>query len=327
MHFYERREFMGRMLGGLAMTVALPSPAQSTYPNKPIRMILPFAAAGPTDVVGRIIAAKLGEELGQTVVVENRAAASGVVAGEFVARAAPDGYNLLFMSSTMVTAAALGSKLPYDVIKDFAPVAWTTTVPLVLLVKPDSPLRTVQDLMKMLAANPGKYTYGSGGNGTIIHVVCLQLLQASGSSAVHVAYKGTGPALIDLMSGQIDFAIDAMSSAMGFIRSGQLRPLVVTSSERMALLPNVPTVAETWVPGFTASTFNGVLVPLGTPAPVIAKLNAALNKVVRNPEVRQQLESRGALVEEGPPEKMAAFLKTELDRWTGVLRTAGIKAE
>ena len=315
-------------LGSLAAT-ATPrgAQAQAAYPAKPLRMILGFPAGGPTDNIARLLAVKLGESLGQPVVIENRPGANAVLAAEAVSRAPADGYTLLYNTSSFALSAALSPKLPYNPARDFTGVALTAAAPTVLIVNNDFKAHNVKEFIEQVKANPGKFSYGSAGTGTITHVIPAQLLQTAGLNAVHIPYKGSAPALIDLFGGQIQFAVDAMSSALPYIRDGRVRALAVTSKERIAALPNVPTVSESWISGYEASAWQGLMVPAAVPAPIVARLNLEILKVLAMPEVRAQMVRQGTDPLGSTPDAYNAFMRAEIDRWSRVARAGGITAE
>ena len=315
-------------LGSLATTATLcGAQAQAAYPAKPLRMILGFPAGGPTDNIARLLAIKLGELLGQPVVIENRPGANAVLAAEAVARAPADGYTLLYNTSSFALSAALSPKLPYNPTRDFTGVALTAAAPTVLIVNNDFKAHNVKEFIDQVKANPGKFSYGSAGTGSITHVIPAQLLQTAGLNAVHIPYKGSAPALIDLFGGQIQFAVDAMSSALPYIRDGRVRALAVTSKERIAALPNVPTVSESWISGYEASAWQGLMVPAAVPAPVVARLNLEILKVLAMPEVRAQMVRQGTDPLGSTPDAYNAFMRAEIDRWSRVARAGGITAE
>ena len=301
--------------------------AQSAYPSKPLRMILGFPAGGPTDNIARLLAMKLGELLGQPVIVENRPGANAILAADAVSRAPADGYTLLYNTSSFALSAALSPKLPYAPTRDFTGVTLTADAPTVLIINNEFKANTVKEFIELLKNNPGKLSYGSAGTGTITHVIPAQLLQTSGLNAVHIPYKGSAPALIDLFGNQIQFAIDAMSSALPYIRDGRVRALAVTSKERIASLPNVPTVSESWISGYEASAWQGLLVSSAVPASVVAKLNAELLKVLAMPEVRAQMIKQGTTPIGSTPETYNIYMKSEIERWTTVARAGNIKLE
>lgn len=311
-------------LGAIAVGTAN---AQAAYPSRPLRIIIGFSAGGPTDNIARLLAIKLGEFLGQPVVIENRPGANAVLAADAVSRAAADGYTLLYNTSSFALSAALSPKLPYNPTRDFTGIALTASAPTVLIVNKDFKARTIKEFIEQLAANPGKYSYGSAGTGTITHVIPAQLLQTAGLNAVHVPYKGSAPALIDLFGGQIQFAIDAMSSALPYIRDGRVRALAVTSAERIPSLPDVPTISESWIKGYEASAWQGLMVPAAVPAPIVARLNLEILKVLALPDVRAQMAKQGTDPLGSTPEAYNAFMRTEIDRWSKVARAGSIALE
>ena len=315
-------------LGSFAAAAATRSAqAQAGYPSKPLRMILGFPAGGPTDNIARLLAIKLGEALGQPVVIENRPGANAVLAADAVARAPADGYTLLYNTSSFALSAALSPKLPYNPARDFTGIALTAAAPTVLIVNNDFKAHNVKEFVEEVKANPGKFSYGSAGTGSITHVIPAQLLQTAGLNAVHIPYKGSAPALVDLFGGQIQFAVDAMSSALPYIRDGRVRALAVTSKERIAALPNVPTVSESWISGYEASAWQGLMVSAAVPAPIVARLNAEILKVLAMPEVRAQMTRQGTDPLGSTPEAYNAFVRAEIDRWSRVARAGGITAE
>ena len=322
-----RRDVLMALGSFSAVTLSGSARAQAGYPSKPLRMILGFPAGGPTDNIARLLAIKLGELLGQPVVIENRPGANAVLAADAVSRAPADGYTLLYNTSSFALSAALSPKLPYSPTRDFTGIALTAAAPTVLIVNNEFKARNVKEFIEEVKANPGKFSYGSAGTGTITHVIPAQLLQTAGLNAVHIPYKGSAPALIDLFGGQIQFAVDAMSSALPYIRDGRVRALAVTSKERIAALPNVPTVSESWISGYEASAWQGVLVPAAVPAPIVARLNLEILKVLGMPEVRAQMARQGTDPLGSTPEAYNAFMRAEIDRWSKVARAGSITLE
>lgn len=301
--------------------------AQANYPTKPLRLILGFPAGGPTDNIARLLGLKLGEALGQSVVIENRPGANAILAAEAVSHAAADGYTLLYNTSSFALSAALLPKLPYHPTRDFTGVALTAAAPLVLIVNNDFKATNTKEFIELVKNNPGKFSYGSAGTGTITHVVPAQLLQASGLNAVHIPYKGSAPALIDLFGGQIQFAVDAMSSALPYIKDGRVRAIAVTGRERAPSLPHIPTVSENWINGFEASAWQGMMVPAAVPLHIVARLNRELLKILAMPEVRTQMAKQGTDPLGSTPDAYNAFVRTEIDRWTKVAQTGGLILE
>lgn len=323
-----------RMLAALGAFATAPlassfAHASEAWPSKPIKLVLPYAAGGPTDVVARAIAAKLSTALGQQLVVENKLGAGGNIASEFVAKSPADGYTALYHSSGIAVTPALYKKMGYDPANDFAPVAMPASIPAIIVAGPGLPsnINTMQQLVQYLKANPDKASYGSGGVGNITHLGIELFLQGTGTKAVHVPYKGTAPAMTDLVGGRITFMLDALSSALPFIRDKRVRPLAVTSIQRAAVLPDVPTMAETVLPGFDASTWHCVLLPVATPKAVVARLNEEINKLAADPEMVRQFAPQGVQLHTSTPAQLDAFLRAEITRWTTAARSAGVQPE
>ncbi len=300
--------------------------AQS-YPVKPVRMIIAFPPGGPTDLVGRIIAAKLTEQTGQQFIVENRAGAGGNIGSEFVAKAAPDGYTILYNTSGVTIAQSVYPKLGYDVVRDFTPVVLAATVPLVLVVNPSLPSKSVQEFVAHAKAQGGKINYASSGTGVITHLAGAAFIKEMGITATHVPYKGSAPAIADVVSGQAQFMIDTINTPLGFIREGRLRALAVAMPKRSTLLPDVPTFNETVMPNFEMSAWQGVVAPTGTPQAVIERLNAEINKAVQNADVRAKLANQGAEPLGGTVAEYAAYLKSEITRFARIVKDANVKLE
>jgi tripartite-type tricarboxylate transporter receptor subunit TctC len=297
------------------------------YPAKPIRMIIAFPPGGPTDIVARIVAQKLGEQLGQQVLVDNRPGAGGNIAAELAARATPDGYTIFYNTSAIVIGPALYAKVNYDTVKDFVPVALTATVPLVLLVHPSVPVKTPRDLVELGKAKPGTLNYSSSGIGTITHLAAALLAERTGITVQHVPYKGSAPALVDLVGGQVQFMIDTINTGLPYVRDGRLRAVAVATIKRSSVLPDLPTLDETLLPGFEMSAWQGVVVPAGTPMAVVERLNAELNKVMASPDVRSRLALQGAEPLGGTSAEYAAYMQSESVKWSQVIKAAGVKAE
>jgi tripartite-type tricarboxylate transporter receptor subunit TctC len=313
-------------LAGLA--VPLPALAQA-FPTRPIRVVIPFAAGGPTDIVARLFAERLSARLGQPVVVDPRPGAGGAIAAEAVARAAPDGHTLLIGTATThaVNPALQGDRLPFHPIRDFTPIAQVARVPIVLAVRPDLGTPDLPAFVAMLRSRPGALNYGSSGTGSMGHLASVLLLRTLGVEATHVPYRGSAPMAADLIAGRLDFASDALASLVPFVREGRVRALAIATPERAAALPDLPTFAQAGLPGYEAYTWNVVFAPAGTPAPVIATLNAALNAVVAEPEVARRLEEMGQPAVTGTtPEGTAAFVAVELAKWAPVVQASGATA-
>ena len=315
---------------GLAATVlglALPTSAQP-YPHKPIRLIVTFAAGGGTDLAARAVAPKLSEVLGQPVVIENRAGANGAVGAEATAKAAPDGYTLMVgAAGTLAVAPHLNSKMPFDSFKDFAPVSLLATSPFVVTVNPSVKAESIRDLLALARAQPGKLSFGSSGTGGAPQLAGELFKAQAGVDMLHVPYKGLGPALTDLLGGQIQIVFADVGLVTANLKAGKLRGLAITSAARSAVLPELPTVAEAGVPGYAAGTWYGVFAPAGTPAPVVTRLSEEIRKVLALPEIRNALQAQGVEAAGNTPEQYAAFVREEYNKWGKVIRDANIKAE
>ena len=311
----------------LGLLGAAPALAQ-TYPNKPIRILIAQAPGSATDVVSRVVGNRLSEGLGQPIVIEARPGAGGVVGTEAAARSAPDGYTL-FMgnNSTHGSNPALYAKLPYDAVNDFAPIAFVASVPYVLVVDPSLPVSTVQQLIALAKSKPGQLNYASAGNGSTHHF-CAELLKSmAGIDMVHVPYKGSGPAIAGLLGHEVSLMFANVADIGSQIKNGKVRPLAVTVPRRSSSLPDVPTMAEAGLPDFEIQSWFGLLAPAGTPAPIIGRLNAEIAKALGRADVKATLAAQGLEVAPGSPEQFAAYIKSEIARFTKIAKTAGIKAE
>jgi tripartite-type tricarboxylate transporter receptor subunit TctC len=312
------------ILSGLA---ASPAVAQESYPDKPIKLVLAFPPGGPTDLVARVLAQKLSEQMGQSVIVENKPGANGNIGADFVAKSPADGYTLFYNTSAVALSPALYKKLNYDVRTDFAPVALTAVIPLVLAVHPSVPVNSVQEFLDYVKANPGKLSYGSAGNGNITHLGAFLLLQGKGLSASHIPYKGSAPALTDLVGGQTQFTTDTVNSALPFIRDKRLRALAVTSLKRTAVLPDVPTVNETVMPGFEVGAWQGLLVPAKTSPDIVKRLNTEIMKALASSDIRAKMALQGAEPLGSTPAEYGAYIKSEIERWTKAVKQTGASLE
>ena len=294
------------------------------YPSKPVTIVVPFAAGGTTDILARIIGQALTAELGQSVVVDNRAGAGGNIGGQAAAKATPDGHTL-FMGTvgTHAINASLYKKMPFDPVKDFAPLTRVANVPNLLVANPAQPYKSVKDLIAYAKANPGKVNFGSSGNGSSIHLSGELFKSLAKVDMQHVPYKGSAPAVTDLLGNQIGIMFDNMPSAIQHVRSGKLVPLAVTTAKRSPELPSVPTIAEAGVLGYEATSWFGMFAPAGTPAPVLAKLNAAIVKVLAQPDVKKKINEQGAEVYSETPEQFAAFIQAESVKWGKVVKESG----
>jgi len=302
--------------------------AAQGYPAKPLRLIVPFAPGGTNDIMARGIAPELSTILGQQVIVDNRGGASGQIGAEAVAKSPPDGYTLMLVSSSVMShGPAVYSKLRYDMVRDFAPVGKVSEVPLVIVVHPAVPAKTTKQLVALAKARPGDLRMAIGGTGTTSHLVTELFAVATGIRVLIVPYKGAGPALVDLLGGHVDGRIDQIPSSMSHIQSNRLRAIAVTTARRAELLPDVPTLAESGMPGFDASTVIGVFVPVGTPPEIVQRLNAALNKALANPAVIERFASQGAEMRPGTSEELGRFVRDDLAKWKKVVQQTGLKLE
>lgn len=321
--------FARRLLAAatLAATVlAFGQAAQAEYPERPLRIVVPFTPGGGTDIVARQLAKSLGDDLGQTVVVENRAGGSTIIGTENVAKSAPDGYSLLMATFAHAVNPAIQEKLPYDTDRAFAPVAMIGKSPNVLVVSAKSPFKSVADLLAHARAHPGKLTFGSYGNGTSAHLAG-ELFKSQGKlDILHVPYKGSGPAINDLIGGQIDMIFSTSASVSAQVKAGQLRALAVTTRKRSPLYPDVPTVAESGLPDYFVDSWYAVFAPAGTPADVVARLNQGIRSAADQPEFRRALEVEGLVPEIGGPAELGAYVASEEQRWSAIVRQANLKA-
>jgi tripartite-type tricarboxylate transporter receptor subunit TctC len=303
--------------------------AQGSYPSRPIRMVVPFVAGGASDILARVIGQGLSEELGQPVVVDNRAGAGGNIGSDHVAKSAPDGYTLVLASvGTHAINSSLYKKMPYDPVKDFTPIALFATVPTVLVVNPNGKVNSARELLALARARPGTLNYASAGIGTTQHLAGEMLKESAGIDVVHVPYKGGGQAVGDLLAGQVTFMFPNIPVVHSHIKAGKLKALAVASTKRSPALPDVPTIAEaTGLKDLDVSTWFGILAPAGLPAETAQKLNRAVNKVIASEAVKAKLEAQGATPLESTPEGFREFMVKEIDKWARVVKRAGIEAE
>ena len=305
---------------------SLPVQAQP-YPNQPIRLIVPFAAGGPSDVLARAFSQKLGEDLGQPVIIDNKPGAGTNLAAEFVARAKPDGYTIfLMMVGTQAINETLYKKLSYNTIKDFAPITLVASSSLMLVANPSVPVKNTTELIAYAKANPGKVNFGSSGTGTPLHLGGELFNVQAGTDITHVPYKGAAPALTDVLGGQIQTAMIGTPAALPYVKSGKLTPIGVTSLKRSPNAPEVPAIAET-LSNFEVELVYALVAPAGTPNAIIKRLNAQMSTILNNPEVKTQLASRGFDVQTSSPEQLAAYIKAEVAKWAPIVKKSGATAE
>ena len=298
-----------------------------TYPTKPVTIVVPFSPGGATDIMSRLLAERLNKRLGQPVVVENKPGAGTMIASDYVAKAPADGYTLLVAASSLGIAPSLYKKVNYDPIKDFAPVSLVASVVHVLVVHPSIPAKNVGELVTWLKANPTKANYGSVGAGTSTHLESELFNSVAGVKMAHIPYKGSAPALTDLVGGQLQVMFDAYASSGPFIKDGRVRLLAVTTAQRSKSLPDTPTVSESGLPGYEAMPWLGLVAPAGTPAPVVNRLYTELNDILKEPEVQERFRSLGLDIIGNKPEEFSAFLKKDIVKWAQVIKDSGAKVD
>jgi tripartite-type tricarboxylate transporter receptor subunit TctC len=314
------------LAAGVLAACAASFAAAQEWPTKPVRMIIPYPPGGATDILGRLISAKLSPLIGQPVVVENKTGASGNIGFDYVAKAAPDGYTLLTGTANLTIAPAFSSKLPFNVLTDFAPISQIVSSQNYLVARPGLPVNNVKELIAYAKANPGKLTYGSSGIGTPL--LSLELFKSlTGTDMVHVPYKGDTPAITDLLGGQIDLYCSTITGLVGHVKAGKLKGFGVTSKKRAAAMPDVPTIEEAGVPGYELSSWYGILAPAGTPRPIVDKLNAAIVKIVAMPDVQQKMIEGGSEPQSSTPDEFMARIRADVAKFGKVVKEAGIKVE
>ncbi len=316
---------MKRLASLMILALLLPAAAQG-YPTKPIRLIVPTAPGGGTDFSARLIGAKLAEAWGQTVVIDNRSGASGNIGVELAARAVPDGHTLVMPITSFPVNPSLYSKLPFNTEKDFAPIALVASAPLLLVVNPSVPAKSVGELITLAKARAGQLNYANSGSGTTAHLAGELFKRTAGVDIVSIAYKGGGPAVIDLIAGNVQIYFSTIPAALQQVKAGKLRALAVTSTTRVAEIPEYPTVAESGLPGFQVIGWFGLFAPAGTPAAVIQKINGEIVKTLKAPETRERLSGHGLIPGGGTPQDLGKFLSEEIARWRKLIQEAGIRS-
>jgi tripartite-type tricarboxylate transporter receptor subunit TctC len=325
MHLSSR--LIARLSAGLlAAAFAAPTLAQS-YPAKPVRIVVPYPPGGPNDIVARTVGQKLSEQLGQPVIVDNKPGASGNIGAEMVAKSPADGYTLLLLTTGHTINPSLYPKLGYDLQKDLAPVTQLTAGPMVVVVNPSLPAKNIKELVALAKAKPGSLNFGSAGNGSSTHLAPELFSSMAGIKMNHIPYKGSAPALTDLMAGQIQVAFDFMISAMPHVKSGKINALAVTSTARSPVAPDLPTVAESGVPGFEVIGWNGLVAPARTPKEIVAKLSAELKKALDQPDTKERFAAQGFSASWTPPEKFGAYIESEHAKWAKVVKDSGAKID
>ena len=323
-----RRTLLGAAALAGALLCASPAHAQA-YPDKPVKLLVPYPPGGATDVIGRVLAQKLGAALGQQFVVDNRAGAGGSLGAGVVAKSPADGYMLLMgaLTSHSINAALSPATVPYDINKSFAPVSIVGTVPLVFVVHPDVKAKTLAELIALAKAQPGKLAFASAGNGSPQHLATEMFKRVAGVDVLHVPYKGSGPAMIDLVGGQVQAMIETAPAAQGQVKAGKLRALATTTTQAVASLPGVPTAAQAGLAGFEISSMFGIAAPAGTPEAIVNKLNATLKTILADPEVRESLLAQGAIATWTTPAEAAKAIQAEFAKWDKVIKDGNIKTE
>lgn len=311
----------------ILFALAAASGSAQVYPTKAVRLIVPFAAGGASDIVGRTAGQKLAELWGQSVVVDNRAGGSGQIGTEAVARAAPDGYTLLVVEPTFAITPSLFPKIPFDVVQDFVPIVQIGQGPQVLVVHPSVPVKNVKELIALAKARPGQLNFASPGTGTTGHLGMELFKLMAKVDMVHIPYKGAGPAVVDLVGGQVSIGVVSVSSALTNINAGRLRALAVTSARRFSAVPDLPTIAEAALPGFDTLQWWGLVAPRATPAEVIKKIAADVTRLAESPDLRQRMLTLGAEPVSSSPERFGAFIRSEIDKWGKLVRASGAKPE
>jgi tripartite-type tricarboxylate transporter receptor subunit TctC len=315
------------VLFALAWAAAFGAHAQA-YPNRPVRLVVPYPPGGTADLLARVLGQKLGETLGQPIVIENRGGAGGNIATEFVAKSAPDGYTLLMANASVLAInPTLFGSVPFDPVRDFAPVSLFADVPLILVVHPSFPPKSVKDLLALARAQPGEINYAAAGMGSTTHLSMELFKTMAGVKIVTIPFKGSGPALAALVAGQVPVMFELAPTALGFVKSGRLRPLAVTSPARSPLMPELPTVAETGLPGFEVASWFGVVAPAATPKEIVARLNADIVKIVGSADMRERLAGLGAEPHSNSPEQFSQFIQSEFKKWAQVVKDSGARVE
>jgi tripartite-type tricarboxylate transporter receptor subunit TctC len=310
-----------------ALLLCVPHAFAQTYPAKPIRIVVPYPPGGFNDTLGRTFAAKFSEVWGQPAFVENKPGANTVIGTDFVAKSAPDGYTLLIVAFPFAVTPSLLKNMPYDTVKDFAPVVWAAVSPNVLVVNPSLPVKSVAELVALAKAKPNSLSYASTGNGSSNHISMELFKSLAGVEIVHIPYKGSGPAVTDLLGGQVQLMFDNAPNVMPQVKAGKLRALGMSSAKRSSFAPDIPTVAESGVPGYEVAVWFGLVAPAGTPREIVQKLNAEAMRILAMPDVRERFLSQGVEPVGSTPEQFGEHIKSQMTKWAKVVQDAGVKAE
>ncbi len=321
---FTRRLFASALLAVLPLSCAL---AQDTYPSRPIKIVVPFPPGGSSDSIARLLANGMRDKLGQPIVIENKAGAGTVIGTEAVAKSPADGYTLLWMTTPFAINASLMKSLPYDTFKDFTPIVDVVEMPLVMIVPPNSPAKSVRDLVEMAKKSPGKLSYGSSGNGGSPHLATEMFKSMTGVFINHIPYRGSAPSVQDLLAGQTDVVLDTVFLTAPYVQAGKARALAQTGTKRSAYLPDVPTMREAGVAGYEATSWLSLAAPAGTPTSVVQRLNAAANEVLKAPAMREQLTKQGMDIVAATPEDAARHLRAEVEKWGKAVKSSGARAD
>lgn len=321
-----RKTFLAALLVAMAGAASVSAQAQQ-YPTKPVRFIIPFPPGGPTDLMGRMAAERLSRAWGVQVIPDNRAGAGGNIGTDLCAKSAPDGYTLCIITVAQSISPAIYSKLPFDPMRDFVPITLMATLPSILTVHPHLPVKNVKELIALAKSKPGELSYASTGNGTSPHMMMEYFKVLAGVNVVHIPYKGQAPAVIDQISGQVQLAFNTAITVLQHIQAKQLRALAVSTKQRFPAMPDLPTVEEGGVKGFEGSSWNGIVVPVGTPREVSTRVYQELSTMLKAPETREKLLGQGAIAGGGTPEEFAAYMKAEIEKWTKVAKFAKVKLD
>ena len=322
-----KSRLLAALLAAIPAVLATAPATAAPYPERPITMVVPFPPGGPTDLVARVLAKQLADQMGQSVVVENKGGANGTIGMQAAAGAKPDGYTILYNTSSIALSPNLYSKLAFDPEKDFTAITSTATVPMVLLVHPSVPADTVQEFIDYARANPGKLSYASAGAGNVTHLTAFLFAQSAKIDAMHIPYRGSAPGMTDLVGGQVHFMTNTLNDSLPFIREGRVKALAITSAKRSELLPDVPTLGESVMPGFESGAWQGVVAPAGTPEEIVNRLNKEILAALKSSAVQEQLARQGTQILGASPEEYQQYISSEIVRWGDVIRAAGVKLD